>query len=180
MDTVIGDSGNPPLADPALPGIVKRLRKASVAVYLAAEEGPADDLSDMLRLAADTLDAQARALAEKDALVHGPDWKWVRVSDQMVAELSGGPSQAVTIEVREAEGRDELELICARVESELRTLREALTAAEQQHALALREARAETWAQAAELTTLYDGPSAMAIEKTCRQRATAIREDRTP
>jgi hypothetical protein len=37
--------------------LVKRLRKGAKCVYLAAEEGPANDLSDMLTKAADALDA---------------------------------------------------------------------------------------------------------------------------
>ncbi len=36
---------------------MKKLRKASVAVYLATEEGPAYDLSEMLRTAAELLAA---------------------------------------------------------------------------------------------------------------------------
>ena len=42
-----------------------RMRKASVAVYLAAEESVADDLSSLLRGGADAIDA---ALAEIDRL----------------------------------------------------------------------------------------------------------------
>jgi hypothetical protein len=163
MDTVIGDSGNPPLADPALPGIVKRLRKASVAVYLAAEEGPADDLSDMLRLAADAIDSKARALAEKDAYIAN-----------MKRECNS--------------------LIESAHDSEAERL-----IAEQQHTIALREARAETWAPVLaylkkalgtlaypSMNSSYMRGEASGLQHAINainaeiERATASREDRTP
>jgi hypothetical protein len=42
--------------------LVERLRKQAVCVYLATESGPADDLSDGLKKAADRIEALEAAL----------------------------------------------------------------------------------------------------------------------
>jgi TfoX/Sxy family transcriptional regulator of competence genes len=57
-----------------------RMRKASVAVYLATEESVADDLSSLLRGGADAIDA---ALAEIDRLTKQVE----RLKDSHIAEM---------------------------------------------------------------------------------------------
>ena len=58
--------------------LIARLRRASLAVYLATEEGPADDLSGMLREAADQIEADVARIKQSEAgkyLLQTPSWQ---------------------------------------------------------------------------------------------------------
>lgn len=56
------------MTDPDAAALIQRLRKGAVRVYLAAEEGPAADLADMLTKAADALTARETARLSGDTL----------------------------------------------------------------------------------------------------------------
>ena len=110
-----------------LPQLVQRLEAFAA---FAEQTGRFADAADARKVIT-ALDTLTRALAEQQTRLPPDGVQFVRVSDQMVEALSGGPSRAVTIEIRPREA-GELELICTDAESST-----ALTAA-------AREARAET------------------------------------
>ena len=52
-----------------------RLRKASTAVYVVMDEGPASDVSDMLKAAADTLQQQSQMIGGLPVLADGQPYR---------------------------------------------------------------------------------------------------------